>query len=427
MFTSVLLAGGLLLGQADAPGEDELALEVRKLVSRLNAPRLAEREEAEQKLLDLGPEVLERLPLVTDRTPAEVTQRIERIRQKLRTALAKSVLEPSRVTLQGDAVPLSEILAAIQEQTGNQVVDDRGRAGGQAADELTLKVAFDGMPFWQAMDRVLDQIGLCIDPYGTGESLRLCTRCSDLLPLAGRTTYSGPFRFEAVRVDAARDLRNPNAHSLRLTLEVAWEPRLAPISLQLKMADVRAVDERGNPLPVDGRQAEPEALVHPDANAVQLIIPLGLPPRSSTAIGRLGGRFTAMVPGKIQTFRFTDLEKAKNAEQRMAGVAVLLEQVVRETNTIWQVRMRMRLDEAGDALASHRTWVYDNEAYLEGPDGEPVLCDGYESTRQTENEVGVAYAFAIDGPLSDYAFVYKTPGMILSQQFDFEVRDVQLP
>ena len=335
MFASVLLAAGLLLGQANAAHDDQLALEVRRLVDQLDAPRLAEREEAEQKLLDLGPEVLERLPLVTDRTPAEVTLRIERIRQKLRTALAKSVLEPSRVTLQGDALPLSEVLAAVQEQTGNEVVDDRGAAGGQAADEPTLKVAFDKTPFWQAIDRVLDQIGLCIDPYGTGESLRLCTRCSDLLPLAGRTTYSGPFRFEPVRVDAARDLRSPNAHSLRLTLEVAWEPRLAPISLQLKMADVRAVDEKGNPLPVDGRQAEPEVPVHPDANAVQLIIPLSLPPRSSTTVGRLSGRFTALVPGKIQTFRFTDLEEAKNVEQRMAGVAVLLEQV-RKNNAIWK-------------------------------------------------------------------------------------------
>jgi len=426
MVTSILLAGGLLLGQADSADGDQLALEVRRLVRQLDAPRLAEREEAEQKLLDLGPDVLDLLPLVTHRTPAEVTLRIERIHQKLRTALAESVLEPSRLTLHGDALPLSGILTAIQEQTGNQIVHDRAPAGGQEADDPRLNVAFDNTPFWEAMDRILDQVGLCIDPYGTGEALHLRTRCTDLLPLAGRTTYSGPFRFEPVRIDAARDLRNPNAHSVRLTVEVAWEPRLAPISLQLSMADIQAVDEEGNPLQVDSRQAQPEVPVHPDANAVQLILPLSLPPRASTKIGQLSGKFTALVPGKIQTFRFTDLEEAENVEQRMAGVTVLLEQV-RKNNTIWEVRMRMRLDEAGEALASHRTWVYDNEAYLEGPDAQPVLCDAYENTLQTENEVGVAYLFAIEGPLRDYSFVYKTPGMILSREFDFEIRDVQLP
>jgi len=43
-----------------------------------------------------------------------------------------------------------------------------------------------------------------------------------------------------------------------LVIEAAWEPRLRIISLMQHMADVRAVDERGEPLPVAQSEAQPE-------------------------------------------------------------------------------------------------------------------------------------------------------------------------
>jgi hypothetical protein len=48
-------------------------------------------------------------------------------------------------------------------------------------------------------------------------------------------------------------------------------------------------------------------------------------------------------------------------------------------------------------------------------------------TRQTANELGIAYEFRVDGPLEDYAFVYQTPGMILSMPLEYEFRDIPLP
>ena len=59
----------------------------------------------------------------------------------------------------------------------------------------------------------------------------------------------------------------------------------------------------------------------------------------------------------------------------------------------------MRFDDAGDALASHRQWIFNNEAYLEGPDGKPIAYDTFETTAQGKNEVGVAYLFSTDRPL----------------------------
>jgi len=107
-------------------------------------------------------------------------------------------------------------------------------------------------------------------------------------------------------------------------------------------------------------------------------------------------------------------------------VTVTVEKV-EKNNDAWEVRMRVQFDDAGDALASHRTWVFNNEAYLEGPDGKAIAYDTYETTRQTKNEVGVAYVFSTDQPLDKLTFVYKTPGAIINNTFDYELKDIELP
>ena len=100
---------------------------------------------------------------------------------------------------------------------------------------------------------------------------------------------------------------------------------------------------------------------------------------------------------------------------------------VEKNNDVWEVRIAVRFDDAGDALASHRTWIFNNPAYLEGPDGKPIAYDTFETTRQEKNEVGVAYVFNTDQPLDKLTFVYKTPGTIVNSSFDYELKNVELP
>ena len=436
MFTSVLLTGCVLMGQAAFPSVeqlrvppnglegDDLKLEVRRLVRQLNATRLAEREAAEQQLLKLGPRALELLPPVSDRTPAEVGQRLGRIRRKLQLAAAEGVAKPSLVTLSGDALPLSKVLAALEAQSGNKIVDFRKRRSQPVADPK-LKLAFDKTPFWEALDKVLDQAELIMYPFGDERTISLVGRGDAPAPGAAAASYGGPFRFEPIRVVAIRDLRNTDGQSLRLMLSVAWEPRLKPISLKQRMADLKVVDENGNPLAVDDSQAELEVPAG-DETSVQLTLPLKLPPREVKQIASLKGKLTAMLPGKVETFSFGELTTAKNVEKRTAGVTVTLEQV-RKNGSIWEVRVRARYDEAGQALESHRGWIYNNEAYLEGPDGKPIPYDSLDATGRGRNEVGVAYGFVLDGPPDKHKFVYKTPGVIVATGFDYEIKNVKLP
>ncbi len=418
MLASLLVAGCVLLGQVSADADRELSAQVRRLVRQLDSNELAERQEAERALIELGAGVLEKLPRITPRTPAEVKERLERVVQALEKAAAASVGKASRVTLQGE-MPLAEAMRSLEEQTGNVVVGYENRDG-------TIKADFDDIPYWEALDQVLDQAQLTINPYGgkvgaltvqarpEGQSLRY-----------GRASYSGPFRFEATRVQAQRDLRNPRIQGMRVTVEVSWEPRTTPIFLAQPLRDVSAVDEDGVSVDVDG-EGVPTARVNADIASVELDLPFVLPEREVEKIDRLRGKLMAVVPGRVEAFEFTDLPGASNVEQKKAAATVTLERL-RKNQDLFEVRMRLRYDEAANALESHRGWVYNNDAFLIDAEGNRVDNAGLQATRQEPNEVGVAYLFALEADPKNYKFVYRTPVAILNSQVEYELRDIPLP
>ena len=239
-------------------------------------------------------------------------------------------------------------------------------------------------------------------------------------------SYNGPFRFQAVRVDASRDLRLDTDSSMSLTLEIAWEPRFRPISLQQRMSEIELTDENDEPIIIAARGAQLEIPVLAEAISTELRIPLEAPARSVQKIAKVRGSIHALMQGKAEPFEFDDLVDAKNVEKRAAGVTVILEKV-RKNRDVWEIRVIARFDNAEGALASHRNWVFDNPAKLVAPDGEEIPFHAYDSTRQMENEVGVAYFFGIDDELDKYKFVYETASTVLSASFDYELTDIMLP
>jgi hypothetical protein len=425
MIHCLLLLTSLLAGQVEKPAGEELKSDVRRLVRQLDATELARREAAEAELLKRGPSILDLLPQPNDRQSAEVRQRLDRIRQKLQQQAADAATQSSTITLKADAMRLSKVLAALQRQSGNTIVDARERSGQPAADPK-LKLNFVKTPFWPALDQVLDQTGLTIYPFGEKPAVEIVPSPTGRSAAAkGRVAYSGPFRFEPVGIEARRDLRQ-NEGTLILNVETAWEPRLRLIGLMQRMADVKAVDERGNPLPVADADAQLDISISGDAPAAKIELPLRLPSRDVRRIASFKGRLQAMIPGRIETFRFDKLTTAKNVEKRIVGVTVTLEQASKN-NDVWEIRVLVHFDNAGDALASHRTWIFSNDAHLETAGGKSIAYDSFETTAQEKNEVGVAYLFNTDQPLDKLTFVYKTPGTIVSSGFDYELRNIELP
>lgn len=428
-----MLIGCWLAAQVAIGAGDDLQTEVRRLIRQLDAPQLAQREAAEAALLGRGPAILPLLPSPDDRTPAEVEQRLGRIRQKLQQSAADAVANASTITLHSEAMPLADILRAFQDQSGNTLVDYRQKFGQPATDSKQA-VQFDKAPFWPALDRLLDQCGLTIYPYGQPEAISLIAALPKKSPpRVGRASYSGPFRFEPIAVIARRDPREADGGTLTLVLEAAWEPRLRVITLLWPMADVRAVDEQGNVLPVADPDAKPETSVTGETPAVKLNLSLQLPPRQVQKIASLRGKLLATLPGKTEIFRFDRLADARNVERRIAGVTVTLDGVRNAgpndggKGGVWDVRVRVRFDDAGDALASHRQWIFGNPAYLEGPDRKPIAYETYETVAQSKDALEIAYRFKADRPLDELTFVYQTPGSIITTAYDYELKGISLP
>ncbi len=421
----------IVLAAADvAGGGDDLKSQVDHWVRQLSSPELSQRDEAEQKLIVMGPKILDILAAIKDTGSAAEAQKrdtIAKIRQQLENELARRSTQATTITLHAAGKPLSEVVAEIARQSGNNIEDMR-RQMGQEATDPKISVEFDKTRFWEALDKVLDQANLTVYHFHPkSDSLGIIARGPKDLPRSGRACYAGPLRIDATRLADDRDLRAAgDASSLKLTLEIAWEPRVRPIILQQSLGEIHASDERGQPIQIEGAEGQLERPIDPAGTATELIIPMSGPPRSTERIASLKGKLRTTLPGKIESFEFTDLKNGKPISLRKAGATVTLDQV-RKNNDAWEVRMRVRFDRAGSSLESFRTWIFNNEAYLVGADNKPIQHSGFQTIRQTEDEVGVAYLFDLPNGTDGLKFVYRTPAILNSVPLDYELKNLRLP
>ena len=302
---------------------------------------------------------------------------------------------------------------------------DNGREYRRVPDVIT--VALDETPFWEALDQVLDQAEMTTYNYaGEAGAVAVIARQTELVPRLKRAAYSGVFRFEAVQLEAIRDLRNPQTKGLKLYLEIAWEPRTAPIAVTQPLALLTLADENEGEIAVDGQGGTVSADVSPESFAAEVEVPLELPPRGVQRIASLKGELAVLVPGREESFEFGGLLDARNVEQQRAGATVVLERM-QKNGDVHEVRMVLRFEKAANALESHRGWVFHNDAYLLDANGERVDHAGYETTRQTVNEVGLAYKFVVEDGLKGHRFVYRSPAAILPKSIAYELKDLPLP
>ena len=434
MIQCCVMTLAIVLGQAEAPVKPPaakptapLAEKLRKLIVQLEDEALTVRNQAEEAIIKLGPDILDLLPIPTEKMQLELKTRLGRIRVVVQKEAIDAFSKPTTLTLQGE-MKLSEAIAKIEKQTGNTLVDFRERFNQEAVDSV-LKLDLAEVPFWKGIDSLLDAAELTVYNYSDAETagkLPFVARSNQEAKRGERGIYAGLFRLEARNVESTRDLRTPAASGLRLTTDIAWEPRIRPILLQIPQADLKAVDESGGELAIDGETVI-EVPIEGSNSGVELVIPLKLPKRSVTKIGSLKGKLTAVIPGRPETFQFSGLNTAKDVAQERGGVIVTLEQA-RKNDDLEEIRIRLKFDKSANALESHRGWIYNNEAYLLDKEGKQIESGGLEARLVEVNEVGLSYVFDLEGrKLSDCKFVYKTPAAIYKIPVDFEIREIELP
>ncbi len=238
--------------------------------------------------------------------------------------------------------------------------------------------------------------------------------------------YQGPFRLEPQFVRALRDLQRPSNCGLQVRAAVTWEPRITPISFSLPLSSIKALDDGGRSIAVSRPEARLSFPVEFSVSEVVFDLPFQLPARDATVIASLQGELTAEIPGRVARFEFDNLAAGARTLKQQAGVSVTLESVGKNEQ-LQELRVRARFDDVGDALASHRGWIYKNDVYLLDKDDRRVELAGSEMKSQAKDEFSIAYYFAVDQAINDYRLVYETPAMILRLSIPFELRNIALP
>ena len=86
----------------------------------------------------------------------------------------------------------------------------------------------------------------------------------------------------------------------------------------MPLADLKAVDESGEEIKGEG-EGDIEVPIEESNAGVDIDLQLGLPKRSVTKIALVKGKFAALVPGRVETFEFAKLDKAKDDAQSAAA------------------------------------------------------------------------------------------------------------
>jgi hypothetical protein len=414
-----------------APDDAQLEKQITGMVNQLSTAKAVDREAMEKQLLDLAgttsaqsDRFLTLLPKDNDQMPLALRDRLSRIRKQVENRTAKVATKGSTVTLSAKDMPLADVLKSIEQQTGNKFIDNRDEEPDAKGTKITIELKNE--PFWSAVDQILDQAKLGINNYGGEEALTLVARGNNDGPRKGSAVYEGPFRIEAIQVQAERNLRQSKEAALKLQFEVGWEPRLRPIAVSQPPADVHATTDNGIALSITQPDALQDVDVPVGTQAAEVMLPLSLPDRQAKKIASLKGKLHALVPGRHAKFQFDKFTKSIGKSQSLGGVKITLDDV-RKNGAIWEIHMRFTLDETNTVLQSHRDWVLQNISYLVDENGRRIENAGFESTRQTPSEVGVAYFFDVDQDLAGLTWVYETPAAVADLPISYELKNIELP
>lgn len=396
-------------------GDDQFRSQVSELVDTLDSSQLAKRQQAERDLIALGPNALGFIPAADDRYSAEAKLRMRRVLRALEEELARAEAEAKSFRL-GSVSTLDEALTRISDLSGVKFAR-------QGFENRPLGLNIGPQAFWPTLDSVLDAAELDVNYYiGEPGELGLVQRVEGRVSRTDSAAYAGVYRLETSSATARRDYRNPRLNGLSIATEIAWEPRLTPIGLNIPLDSITATFDDGQKLKPDTGQLDVStngALPFSEFN-----IPLPLPTGSPRQIESLSGTIRSMLPGASEHFQ---VDLSKEHEPENVGSVTFWVESVRLNGTLHEVRVEVAFEDPGKAFESHRQWVFENPAYVTTSDGKRLEHLGLQTYRQTSERVGIGYLFDLNEQAEGKTFHYETPISIISNEVNFLMKNILLP
>ncbi|MEM7454914.1 MAG: hypothetical protein AAF456_11245 [Planctomycetota bacterium] len=405
--------------------EMDLMVRVEELVEQLQARGISEREDAENGLLHLGPPVLDVLEVDESRLSTDARERLNEVRGLLEKQAAEAVTRATTVTVAG-TVTLDEVFEQLRRQTNNDV--DVVEQAPIDFLEQQIVVNYEDTPFWTAVSDVMQKAGLAVDVYSGNEGeLRLA-------PIGGfnpetavdiPADQSGVFDVRVMKIDSSRNLLRPELNYSNIALVIRWEPRIQPISIDLPLSSIVAIDEFDQPMVVTNANQVLSGIVQPAIPELNFSVPMELVDRQVEVIKSLSAEINAVLPGRIETFRFEDIGTIDRGTSKTKAGATVTFGGVRKNEDLWSVTIEIGFDTREEGMDSYQGWVLDNEVYMIDDEGTRHNRIGLENFSRGEGKVGVRYLF-LDDP-SEWTLVYKTPAAVVKVPVKIELKDIPLP
>jgi len=225
-------------------------------------------------------------------------------------------------------------------------------------------------------------------------------------------------------VTGRRVLRRGELSGLNVELELAWKPGVTPIGVTLPLDRLLATLDDGQVVKSQAEFGSIDIATGREIPAADLQLALQMPSGKPTKITTLAGQIRSMLPGKTHRFEFP--LATISATQVSGAVTVRLEDV-RKNGDLHEIRLGIEFDSPGDAMASHRGFLMDNEVFIRNAGGDRVEHLGYQLYRQSESGIGIGYLFDIGTSAAENTLVYETPTAVVKNEIDFLIRDILLP
>lgn len=414
----------------------ELIERVAFLQRELESPEIPKRDAAEKELIQHGVRVLDYLEAADEKTTTQAVERLGRVRQHLEKIAVAAVTKASLVNFSG-TISVDKALEKIRNQTGNDVKLPDGAA--DLFRDREIKVEFKDAKFWEALSEVMKQGELDVDTYG-GEPGKLIVVPTEAARIAAANpdmpkqkkkavntprNVSGIFDLAVTRVNASRNLRNPAQNYCNIDLLIRWEPRVNPISIVLPASTIKAIDEFDAPIEITNKEAVMSGTVQREIPELEFSVPIGLLDRQIEEVKSFDAVVDAVLPGRVETFKFKNLGKLEPGASQLKGGATVTFEGFAKNEELWGVSVGLSFDEEHNALESHQGWVFDNPIHLENKDGEKYEYLALEGVRQTNTEVVVRYFF--DQNPENLSLHYTTPAAIVKVPVKISLKKIPLP
>ncbi len=413
----LVLGFSLPLGLSEAiSAEDVNESAVEGWLDQLTTGSRSERAKAQRALLEAGPRVLEWLPPLESVRDIAAREQLRRIRVELERRAAKESVQASLVKLP-KGLPLKNALRELADQSGNQL-----QFSDLPADRLaeTVPTEFESAPFWQVMASLAEQFEFHWKRAKFDRQLVLIDEAGDTT-VASQVLGAALLNVESVRT---RTIGTDGKRLLRLRCRLEVEPRLRPLFLSVSARSLQFRDAAGNELAPFNPEAQYELTLGESGEVAFDVDFLSEDATTTWQQCSFQGSLELTVAAGTEAIRFRNVARSAGASRRRGGVIVSLREISRSqtgNDTVLKTRLAVAYETGGPAFESHRTWIYHNQAYFEGPNGKRQQREaGFSTELATDGGVVLEYAFRNPPfPPEETDFVYVAPTLITELPLEF--------